>query len=326
MKRATIYSIAEELGVSASTVSRAFSRPEMVKAPVRELIVRTAERLGYETNWTARGLATGRTGLIGLLIPDITNPFFPPLVRAIGVAASGRDSRVLLVDAAASALAEPVLIGQLKGHVDGLIIASPRAPSHVLKEAIGSTPTVVVNRALRGLVTAVIDNSTALRDAVRHLASHGHQKVALMRGPASSWAATRRADAVRSAAREEGLELVEVGPFEAQFDDGRRAVDDILGWRATAVIAFDDLMACGVLSGLADHGLRAPEDLSIVGCDDVLLARTVTPSLTTITAAVDELGEYAVTMLDGIVRGQKVKDARVDGVLTLRGTTGPVPV
>src|SRR5690625_1875944 len=98
-QRVTIYSIARECGVSASTVSRALSRPEVVNAEVREQIHAAANRLGYQPNKAARGLATGKAGMVGLLVPDITNPFFPPLVRAIQQAASTQDRSVLLMDA-----------------------------------------------------------------------------------------------------------------------------------------------------------------------------------------------------------------------------------
>src|SRR5699024_2920727 len=153
------------------------------------------------------GLATGRTGLVGLLIPDITNPFFPPVVRAIEKVAAERGSGVLLVESAANGSVEPGLVRQLKRQVDGLVIASPRGRSADLKEAVGQTPAVVVNRAMKGVSTVVVDNTPALRDAARHLVSQGHRTMALMRGPASSWAAARRAEAVRAAAREDGFEL-----------------------------------------------------------------------------------------------------------------------
>ncbi|EHK83969.1 LacI family DNA-binding transcriptional regulator [Saccharomonospora azurea] len=325
MKRATIYSIAEELGVHPSTVSRAFSRPELVKASVRERIMATADRLGYAPNRTARGLATGRTGLIGLLVPDITNPFFPPLVRAIERAARDREAGVLLVDADARGAAEPGLIRQLRSEVDGLVVASPRAPSAKLKDAVSGMPTVVLNRTVRGLPSVVCDNGTALREAAEQLRRDGHRRFALLRGPASSWAARRRAQAVHQwAASADGVEVVELGPFEAQFEDARSAGPDIVASGATAVLAFDDLMACGVVAGLAEQGVAVPDDVSVLGCDDVLLARTMTPALSTVTAPLQELGEHAVAMLVAVASGERVRDERVEGVLTLRGTTAPV--
>lgn len=323
MNRATIYSIAQELGVSASTVSRAFSRPDLVRDSVREQIVATAQRLGYQPNRFARGLATGRTGLIGLLVPDITNPFFPPVVRAIEQAAAGRDTDVLLADAGVDGMAEPALIERLRAQVDGLLIASPRASSAALKEAIAGTPAVVINRALQGLPSVVVDNTAALQQAAQYMADSGHRKIALLCGPASSWAASRRAKAVRRWAEDSDAELVELGPFEAQFDDGRTAAADIIASGATGVLAFDDLMACGVLAGLADHGRKVPDDISVVGCDDVLLARTVTPALSTVTAPIDELGRHAVQALAQVVAGEPVENVKLEGSLTLRGTTTP---
>lgn len=326
MKRVTIYSIAQEVGVSASTVSRAFSRPDLVRGDVRDRIMETADRLGYAPNRAARGLATGRTGLIGLLIPDITNPFFPPLVRAIEQAAAERDAGVLLVDAAANGAAEPRLVHQLRTQVDGLIVASPRAPSAALKEAVEGVPTVVVNRAIQGLPAVVCDNTKALREGADHLLEQGHRTIALLRGPARSWAASRRAQAVRRWAEGRDVNLVEFGPFEAQFEDGRSAASAVVDSGATGILAFDDLMACGVLAGLAEQGLAAPEDVSVVGCDDVLLARTMTPALSTVTAPTEELGRLAVEMLDRAAAGEAVRNATVEGALTLRGTTGPARV
>ncbi|GAA4288059.1 LacI family DNA-binding transcriptional regulator [Georgenia daeguensis] len=325
MARVTIYSIARELGVSASTVSRAFSRPDLVRSDVRERIMAEADRLGYAPNRAARGLATGRTGLIGLLVPDITNPFFPPLVRAVEQAAGARDVGVLLVDAEANGRAEPRLVRQLAAQVDGLVVASPRASSAALKDVVGGLPAVVVNRTIQGLPGVVCDNTGALRAAADHLREHGHTKLALLRGPADSWAAGRRAQAVRRWADEHEVELVELGPFEAQFEDGRAAARVLVDSGATGILAFDDLMACGVLSGLAELGVHAPVDVSVVGCDDVLLARTMTPALTTVTAPIDELGRRAVELLEQVVAGEAVRSARVEGVLTVRGTTGPAP-
>ncbi|PSL00430.1 LacI family transcriptional regulator [Haloactinopolyspora alba] len=323
MNRATIYSIAQELGISASTVSRAFTRPDLVRESVREQVLQTARRLGYQPNRSARGLATGRTGLVGVLVPDITNPFFPPLVRAIEQQAATHDSDVLLVDSGVNGTAESVLIGRLLSQVDGLILASPRARSATLKQAIAGTPTVVVNRAVQGLPTVVCDNTAALQQAGQHLVDAGHRRVALLCGPASAWAANRRARAVRTWASGADVELVEFGPLEAQFEDGQRAAEDVVASGATAVLAFDDLMACGVLAGLAELGRSVPGELSVVGCDDVLLARTLTPQLTTVTAPIEELGRRAVEVLGKVVDGEPVANVSLTGTLTLRGTTAP---
>ncbi len=323
MSKVTIYSIAEELSISASTVSRAFSRPELVKADVRDQILNLAEQLGYQPNKTARRLVTGVTGAIGLFVPDITNPFMPPLVRAIQQAAVERDASVLLVDAEEDSKAELGLITRIAGQVDGVIIASPRSASSVIKQAVGRKPAVLVNRVMDGVPSVVCDNTSALREAGQHLVDLGHSSIALLRGPSASWAAQRRAEAVRTWARRADVTLIELGPFDASFDGGRAGAEAFAGSSATAVFAFDDLAACGVVAGLADRGLWAPQHRSVIGCDDVLLARVLTPSLTTITAPVDELGVTAVRMLEEAIGGATPESVRLPGTFVPRDSTGP---
>src|SRR5699024_8071852 len=270
MRRATIYSIASTVGVSPSTVSRAFSRPEMVKSELREKILTTARELGYAPNRAARGLATARTGatgmpapdvptparergysppraarglatarpgVIGLLVPDVANPFFPPLIRAVQDAARQKDAELLLIDSELSVNAEQDLVDRIRPQVDGLIIASPRLPSKQLHEVLRGMPAVIVNRSVRGLPGVVCDNTPALQEIADHLHELGHRRIALLRGPRAAWAATHRAKAVRTWAEGKDAELVELGPIEAQFADGRAAAQQVADSGATAVFA-----------------------------------------------------------------------------------------
>lgn len=322
-KRVTIYQIASVCGVSSATVSRTFTRPELVSDAVRQRILAVAAQMGYRPNKTARGLATGRTSTLGLVVPDITNPFMPALVRAIQQAAAAVDCSVLLVDAQENAAAEPQLISRLHGQVDGLVLASPRASSAVLRDAALELPCVVINRIMRDVPAVVCDNTKALAEAGGHLVDLGHRRVALLAGPAASWAAQRRVRAVRGWARHAGVELVELGPFEASFAGGHAAGAAFLATDATAAFAFDDVMAGGVLAELAESGTSVPAQRSIVGCDDVLLARMMMPSLTTVTAPVDKLGQAAVDLLYSRIHepAAKAMVIRLDGTLTVRGST-----
>lgn len=324
-KRATIYSLAKELGIHPSTVSRAFSRPDLVNETVRQRILTKASEVDYQPNKAARGLITGRLGMIGLVIPDIENPFFPPLVRVIQSAAAEHDLNVMLLDSGLQPKAELDLVRRLRGQVDGLILVSPRSPMSKIKETAGELPMVAVNRSSSDVSTTAIDNSPALRAAGDHLHELGHRSVALLRGPSGSWAAQRRAGAVREWARKARTELIELGPFPASHDGGRKAADVLAAGSATAAFAFDDLMACGVVAGLAEQGLRVPDDLSLVGCDDVLLARTLTPALTTVTAPVGDLGRAALAQLQHHLtdRTATPEAATFTGVLSLRASTGP---
>jgi LacI family transcriptional regulator len=327
VKHPTIYQIAEICGVSSATVSRAFSRPELVNESVRRRIEAVVEQIGYRPNRAAKGLATGRTSMLGLLVPDITNPFLPPLVRSIQQAAAGVGCSILLVDAQSDASLEATLIGSLHGQVDGLILASPRAPSSVLHQAVAGLPCVVLNRVIRDLPSVVCDNSLALEEAGALLVGLGHRRIALLCGPVASWAAQRRAQAVVSWARAAGVALEKLGPFDASFEGGLAAGARLLAGTATAAFAFDDVMAAGVVAELADRGVRVPKQRSLVGCDDVLLARMITPSLTTITAPVTELGQAAVDVvheLVGAAHGHN-RVIRLQASLTVRASTGKAP-
>ncbi|MEO3796134.1 LacI family DNA-binding transcriptional regulator [Nonomuraea sp. B10E15] len=324
MSKPTIYSIAQRCGVSAATVSRVFNRPELVSRQVREQVTAVARELGYLPNPAARGLVTGRAETIGLIVSDITNPFFPLLVRSIQRTAERMGSSVMLVDAEESAAAEVRHVARLRGRVDGVIVASPRSSSAALREAAKGLPCVLLNRPLRDLSSVICDNTSALFDAGEHLHKHGHRSFALLAGPSASWAAARRSQAIRGWARGRGVELTELGPFRATFKGGRQAGAALLETDATAAFAFDDLTACGVLAELAGRGVAVPGDRSVVGCDDVLLARTVTPSLTTVTAPMDDLGATAVQVLTRQIEapGGAPEHHRLPGVFVARDSTG----
>lgn len=324
MERVTIYSIAQRCAVSASTVSRAFSRPELVQPDVRDRILATAEQLGYRANRSARGLATGRTGSIGLLVADITNPYFPPLIRAVQRAAEAAEASVLLVDAEESAASEARLIEQLKGQVDGMIIASPRSAAG-LAQVLDGLPAVVINRRLRDIPSVICDNTRALQAAGDHVRGLGHRRFGLIRGPSASWAARQRATAVQRWASRTRSRLVDLGPYPASFDGGLDAAARLARTACTAVFAFDDLTACGVLAGLSRAGQRVPEDRVLMGCDDVLLARTVTPQLTTVSAPYGDLGETSVELLNRSIAGEPVRDVSLEGTLVLRASTDAAP-
>ena len=322
-RKPTIYSIAQAVGVSPSTVSRALSRPDLVKDSVRDAVLAAAHEHGYSPNRAARGLATGRTGVIGMLVPDVQNPFFPPLIRAVQVAARARDAELLLIDSELSASAEKELVARLRPQVDGVIVASPRLPTATLREVLSEVPAVLVNRSTRTLPSVVVDNTPALQEIGDRLVELGHRRVALLRGPQAAWAATHRARAVRSWAEGAGIDLVEIGPLEAQFEDGRAAAAQIIDAGADAVFAFDDLMAAGVIAGLSDLGEQVPRDRSVIGCDDVLLARTLTPALTTLSAPFEELGRAAVELLGEVIAGRTARAVSLPGTVALRGTVGP---
>lgn len=322
----TIYSMAAELGLSPSTVSRAFSRPDLVRASVRERILELAAAKGYAPSRVARGLATGRTGLLGLLVGDITNPFFPPVVRAIEHATNALDTAVLLVDARSGGRPEHELVQRVVQHIDGLVMASPWARTSALRGAIGRTPTVLINRIIHGIPSATCHAAEAHCEAADHLVGLGHRRILLVRGPSESWVQQRRTTALRRWAEQragDGVELVETRHMQSSYLRARNHTVEMVESGATAIIAIDDYTAAGVIAGLEELGLDVPDDISVVGCDDVLLGQVMTPRLTTITVPGPELGHAAVDLLNELMAGHRPESITMEGAFRPGGTTGP---
>lgn len=316
MIRPTIYTIAGQVGVSASTVSRAFSRPEKVNREVRERILAVAAAVGYEPSTSARRLATGRGNLLGVLLPDVTNPFFPPLLRALRVAARSEGFEIVFIDSDETPTSEERLIAQVKHQVDGFIMASPRSQDDFLVEALGDTPAVCINRTVPGLAAAYCDDDQSLFAAVSHLKMLGHTALAMIEGPENSWTARRRTDAIRAAATQLNVDLVSLGHFAPTFEGGVQAAPAAARSGASGILSFDDVTAFGLIAGLDSMGLAVPRDLSLIGCDDVVFAAMVTPKLTTITAPVRELGTAAVELVLQRIREPEV----VPAVVAIRST------
>lgn len=332
-QRVTIYAIARELQVHPSTVSRAFNQPNLVRDDVRKRILRRAAELDYRPNRVARSLVTGRTQMMGLLIPDVENPFFPPLIRAVQKAATRHGYGILLLDSELKPSLETDLLSRVRTQVDGMLISSPMSPIRQLARALRGSPAVVLNRENDTFPSVVIDHTKALCDAGDLLVGLGHRRIALLRGPARSWAARRRAEAVRRWARTAGMDLVELGPFQASHEGGMVAAESLAGTGVSAAFAFDDLMATGVVAGMAERGILIPDSFSLIGCDDVLLSRVSTPALTTLSAALDDLAETGLGLLADSIADtspsriashvQGHKSTRLPSALVVRSSTAP---
>lgn len=315
--RVTILDVAERAGVNAGTVSRALNRPELVAAGTRARIERAVEELGFVPNRAARGLITGRTGNIAVIVPDITNPFFSLLVRAVERAARDASLQVLLVDTGEHRDEEVLAAQRLGPEVDGLIVVSPRK-LHRVTEGRAQAPVVFVNRPVAGRSSVVMRSAEAAAEALRHLASLGHRRLVYVGGPAGSWAAVERRQAVQRTARASGIEVVDVQADAPTIEAATAAVDVIVDQRATAVMAFNDQLALGVMAGLSQRGVKVPDAVSVVGCDDVPMAELVAPPLTTIAMPTDEAGAAAVALLTG-----EHRQVDLSGSLVVRGSTGP---
>jgi LacI family transcriptional regulator len=323
-KGVTISQVAEAAGVARSSVSRAFTKPDMLSPETVERILAAAVALGYVPNHTARALSTGRHGNVGLIVPDIANPFFPPLIQAAQLEADRSDFCIFLGNTEESPKQEDKLVGRFAGQVEGLVLASSRLSDDRIRAHAGMLPIVLINRDIDGIPRVLIDSSAGVQQAVEHLAGLGHRKIVYVSGPSASWSNKQRRSALRTAATRLGIAVDIVSAGLPTYSAGRNAVGAILASGATAAIAFDDLTAQGVLSGLSERNVAVPGVFSLIGCDDVLGAVTY-PALTSVSNRSTEAGRVAVSLLMEMLQSRGIRDVRyvLETHLVIRETTGP---
>ena len=297
----TIYDVAAAAGVATSTVSRAFSNPNRVNAATRDRILAVATELGYRPNPHARALPSGRSRTVAMVVSDITNPHYFELIRGAEQRAKASEYTLVLVNAEESPRIEYDQIQRLVTSVDGFVLAASRLPDENLQQVASQRPVVLMNRELPGLASVVLDHEQGCRQIVEHLASLGHRHLVYLAGPRNSWMAKTRWHALRTAAADLGVKADRVGPFTPRVSQGGAAADAALHTRATAIVAHNDLLAIGVVQRLAQRSVHVPDDVSVVGFDDIFAADLCTPRLTTLGGAHAEVGRAAVEILLDVV-------------------------
>ncbi len=320
----TITDVAAAAGVAPSTVSRAFSRPGRVNHRTREHVLAVAEELGYEPNPAAQALESGRTRTIGLLVPDITNPYFAGVIKGAEHAAAAAGLTLLLGDTQENPQQEAAMVRRLGRAVDGFVLSASRLSDDDLHAAAARTPIALVNRAVPGVACVVADYGEGTRMIVEHLASLGHESFVFAGGPAESWSGRRRWDGLRQAAATHGLEATRFGPFQPILAGGPAAADAALAHGTTAVVCHNDVLAIGVMRRLTERGVSIPADVSVVGFDDIFGADFCHPSLTTLAERTDDAGARAVeALVRQIPRRETDEPARVlPTELVVRESTG----
>lgn len=326
-----IRNIAAEAGVSVATASRALTGKGRVSAATAERVRAVAERLQFQPNEIARSLYTGRSHSLGLIVPDITNPFFPELMAGAESAAKSREQTILLTAAPGADPAREAL-GVLRARgVDGVIVVgNPFDSSERLREAAGARPLVVVDRAesVTGISTVITDHVEGAALAVRHLLALGHTRIAHVSGPPELDVTALRIAGYEREMRAAGLEPAVAGG-DFTVESGAAAMCALLDGNApppTAVTTANDFAAIGAMNAVFDRGGSVPEDLSIVGYDDVALAVLVRPALTTVAQRIGDLGSRAVEEIDRQLSGDpEVRTVLLETRLVERGTTRAAP-
>ncbi len=275
----------------------------MVAPATRAEVLAAVEAVGFVPNRAARHLVSGRAGAIGVVVPDIANPYFAAILKAIQVDARADDLGVLIADTGGDPAEERRALASLDGQVDGLVVLTP-----VTDLATSRLPMVQVNRQSRLAPSVVVDQTAVVALALDHLAAQGHRRLAVVGGPIGYWSSGRRTHALRrllADPRRADLRVDEVGPAPATFAAGRALLDLVRRTGATGVVAFNDVQAAGLLVAAHDAGLSVPGDLSVVGSDGLDLASMTAPVLTTVAAPLDQIGRAAVARLGDLLAGRR---------------------
>lgn len=334
-KRVTIADVAELAGVHKGTVSRALSGA--TEGQVNEATVRrvqdAAQQLGYVPNIVARGLRTSLSMSIGVIIPDLTNPIFPPMVRGIENYLAPRGYTALVANSDGREQLERASFDSLLARrVDGFILGTGHTDDPLLADAMERDVRVVlINRGTAGdvgypLVTG--DDAAGIAAAVDHLAELGHRRVLHLAGPRDFTTSIVRADAFAAAADRRRLRHATSWLPALSIGAGRDAMDEVLSdprsaW--TAVVASNDLVALGVMRSLREHGLSCPADMSLIGFNDMPFAADFSPALTTVNVPHLQMGaECARLLLEGIAAGgQRAGTTTLPVSLIVRESTAP---
>jgi len=314
----TLHDVAREADVAVSTVSRALSNPDRVSRPTREHIQTVARRLGYRSNRVAN-----RTQMLALLVHDITNPYNFGLIRGAEAQARAAGYTLVLVDTQQSPDVEATHAERLRSSVDGLLLGASRLPDQGLRDLAGHAPVALFNRELAGLPSVVMDSVDGSRQIIEHLAALGHRSVAYLAGPRNAWTSDERWRALAAAAAEVGIEIVRLGPFVPNLDQGVAAADVGLASGASALVAFNDLLAIGALQRLQRRVVDVPGEISVVGYDDIFGSDFCHPPLTTVTGPVEEAGRALVDLLLGSIGIGSAAQVTLPTQLRVRDSTGP---
>ena len=313
----TLADVAVEAGVHPSTVSRVLSRPQLIGEPTRTAVHAAIHKLGYTPNRAARQLAGGRIGAIGVLVPDITNPFFADVVRSVQQGCRRNGLTMLLADTDQREADELSEARALAGSVDGFVACSPVAATQQWLQVVGTAPLVFVNRRANGVASVALDQQAIIELGVTHLRAAGHRSIAVVRGPHSYWSSRERDRVVR---RLPGL--VTYGPVRPDFEAGIALATDLMRSNVTGVLAFNDVQALGIVAGYRAAGRSVPRDLSVVGSDDIADAAMSDPPLTTVAAPVQQLGDAAFDLLARLLAGAIERpEITLPVTLTVRAST-----
>ena len=293
----TIYDVARIAGVATSTVSRALSNPGRVSFKTAEHVRKVAEQIGYRSAALERDLPDQRTMMLAMIVADINNPVFHGMIRGAERTAMHAGYIMLLVETQESERTEKQALSRVLSAVDGVILSSSRMTDASIRDAAKHRPVILLNRIVGQIPSVASDNLDAMRKASEHLAGAGVREITYLAGPEASWSDGMRWRGLGAAGLELDLKVRRIGPNVPTMAGGGLAATKWLGNQTRGVIAYNDLLAIGFIQEVMLAGCRVPEDVCVIGFDNILSSSLVEPRLTTIAAPLVSLGSAAVNRL-----------------------------
>jgi LacI family transcriptional regulator len=334
---ATLRDVAAAARVHPATASRALNPGTrlLVSEETARRVIEAAERLGYRPNPVARSLRTRRSHTVGLLIPDLNNPLFPPIVRGLEDRLADHGYVALIGNTDGDAKRERLVFDQMRArHVDGFVLATATLHSPILDEAVeADLPVVLMNRTAQGypFSSVSVDNEQGMRAAVAHLASLGHTRIGHIAGPQEISTGVSRLRGFLEGMRQHGLAAADSQIVYASgytIEEGLRCGRDLLAAHSelTAIAAANDMLAVGCYEAFDELGLRCPEDISVIGFNDMPFIDRLRPPLSTVRFPHYQLGTEAAKLLIERIEGGDgpVKILFLAPELVARGSTRPV--
>ncbi|HEX6386666.1 MAG TPA: LacI family DNA-binding transcriptional regulator [Anaerolineae bacterium] len=305
MKRVTIEDVAQAAGVSRQTVSRAINDKEEISQATKDRVLQAVQEMGYRPSRLAQGMVTQRTRTVGLVLADITNPFFPEVTRGVQDKAQHNDYNVFLCNTDAKAEAEMQVLRSLAAqHVDGIILFSHQASDEDLRSFADTyRPLVLINRVFEHphVNILMVDNYRGGQLAAEYFIENGHTRIGVLTNAVTSLSQVRRLQGFKQEMKDHGLLLANdrIVAAPANLEGGYQAAQQLLSRHpdTTAIFTYNDLMALGAIRASSERGLRIPTDIAIIGFDDIRFAAMATPSLSSVYVDKYAIGQKAMSRL-----------------------------
>ena len=328
--RITIKDVAREAGVSHMTVSRVINKKTNISEKTRFRVLEAIRKLGYKPNTIARSLVMKETRLIGMIVPDIDNPFFSAMVRGTEKLTCDNEYNTILGDTGGLVKNEERYLDlMVQRMVDGVVLAAPRMDESLLERYREMIPIVVLDRHMEntGITHVWANNVEGVQLGMDHLIELGHRRIGFITGPQNVQVSLMREEGYRKSLQNHGIpfnsEIVLQGDY--LFDSGYRSLDKFfsLPYPPTGIFCSNDIMALGLLKRAKEKNIRIPEDLSVVGFDNIGLASLISPPLTTVHHPIIEMGKTGITLLLNRIMNNlnEVDEVRMKNDLVVREST-----